>query len=42
MGRYGLDLGGSGQGSVQGSCVHGIKPLSSIKSCEVIEKLSDW
>jgi hypothetical protein len=37
MGRYGLDLSGSGQGPVEGSCEHGSKPSGSIIWWEVLE-----
>jgi hypothetical protein len=37
MGWYGLDLSGSGQGPVDGSCDHGNERSASIKYCEILE-----
>jgi hypothetical protein len=37
VGRHGLDLSGSGQGPVAGSCEHGNEPSGSIKCLEIIE-----
>jgi hypothetical protein len=34
---HGLDLSGSGQGAVEGSCEHGNKLSGSIKFWEVLE-----
>jgi hypothetical protein len=37
MGGCGLDLSGSGQGSVAGSCAHGNEPSGSIKDREFLD-----
>jgi hypothetical protein len=37
MGWYELDLSGSGQGSVEGSCEHSNEPSGCIKCWEVLE-----
>jgi hypothetical protein len=42
LGRYGLDLSGSGQEPVEGCCEHGNKLSGSVKCCEFLEWLSDW
>jgi hypothetical protein len=42
MGWYGLDLSGSGQVPVEGSCEHSNEPLGSIKCWEILEYLYNW
>jgi hypothetical protein len=42
MGLYGLDLSGSGERQVEGSCEHGTEPSGSIKYWQILEQLSDW
>jgi hypothetical protein len=37
---YVLDLSGSGEGQVEGSCAHGNEPSGSIKCWEVLENFS--
>jgi hypothetical protein len=42
MGWYILDLVGSGQVPVEGSCEHGNEPMDSITYSDVAEHLHDW
>jgi hypothetical protein len=40
--RYGLNLCGSGQGPVEGSCEQSNEPSGSIKCWELLEYLHTW
>jgi hypothetical protein len=42
MGRYGLDLSGSGEEPMEDSCEHGNEPSGSIKCWEILEWLHNW
>jgi len=41
VGRCGLNLSGSGKGSVAGSCKHSNEPSGSIKG-QFVDKVSDY